>query len=277
MSTIASRIVIPDVFDALPARCRRGGGRAHEPYWTTATPEIGEAEFRSAAFGARSIEPKTIVNFGRKRLTFSYLSAKTGTGQQGEGPWEYLLAKYLEGEPTIVKYQFHGIETVWTNGGTVLRSYGPDATWVDTNGTITCAEVKASDGYFAEPDTHVLCNAAEEGLASIDVSFARITGDALQADRRRAYNVATVFADRLTSVSEKQVDLARDRLAGGDVALGRLGEILGARPSTALQTINALMVGRHLAYDLSEPATPDMRISAAPAILRATDIHSIGA
>lgn len=277
MADTTIHVTVPDVFAALPPKCRRVGGRNHEPYWTGATSPSTLTDFGSATFTACSIAPRTMVTFGRRRSTFSFNSVKTSTVQQGDGPWEFALAMHLEVLPDVSDYQMHNLSTVWTVDGSVLQEYGPDAIWADVAGYVTCAEVKASAAYFALPETKSLCDAAEAGLATYDVRFARVTGDALQEDRRQSFNVKRAFLDRTTPISRQQRDAARNRLAGGDTALGRLAEIVGARPGGALRTINALLVRGHAAYDLTRSIDPDMPIKAAPTTAVTPAIRAIGA
>ncbi|MGA1799320.1 hypothetical protein VH567_11135 [Sphingomonas sp. 4RDLI-65] len=274
MTTTASRTTTIDQFSALPASSRRGGGRAHEVYWTASKPSpITDPAATSFSFG--SYDPGPIVNFGRKRLTFSFLSARTGTVQQGESPWEFLLAKHLETLPSVGAYRLHGHRAVLVGPDGETSSYGPDAVWTGIDGTVTCAEVKASAGYFAEPATAALLDVAERGLAAGGIRFARITSDALREDRRREFNVCRAFADGRGRIGEAVPDRARDALAGGPLALGALGERLGIDASSRVRIVNALMVRRIAAYDLSDAVTPDLCVTAAPLAKPAPDLAAL--
>jgi hypothetical protein len=269
-------VAIPDAINSLPPRSRRGGGRNHQVFWSSSNQNVLAHELGSLSFSARTVTPKQHVTFGRKQSSFSFISRKTRTEQQGEGPWELLLAKNLEVEPAVVSYAFHNLETTWSDKNIVARSYGPDAIWADVHGQVVCAEVKASESYFSEPDTSALCAAATEGLETLDVHFLKLTGDALQEDRRRAFNISRAFADRLTALSPHQIDVARNRLAERETAVGELGELMGVQPSSALQAVNALMVRRYAAYDLSAPVTLDLLVGEAPAPAATRNIWNIG-
>lgn len=273
---IAERTNTVDQFTALPQSCRRGGGRAHEVYWKASRPSsITEPEAMAFSFGPAG--PARIVNFGRKRMTFSYLSSRTGTIQQGEGAWELMLAKHLETLPQVRDYMLHGHRAVLRDpeGGTT--TYGPDAVWSTIDGTVTCAEVKASAGYFAEPATAVLLEVAERGLAAADIRFARITGDALQQDRRRSFNVCRAFADGSSRIDDSLVARAQEALAGGPLGLGELGERMRVDTRSRVRIVNALLVRQVLAYDLSDAVTPDLRVAAASPPKPAADLSTLSA
>ena len=265
-----------DQFTALPSSCRRGGGRAHEVYWSasdhSAITEPGATQF---SFGASG--PVPIVNFGRKRLTFSFRSNRTGTVQQGEGPWEFLLAKHLDTLPFVSDYRLHGHRAVLTHPDGRETVYGPDAVWSGVDGTVTCAEVKASDGYFAEPATAALLDVTERGLATGGIRLARITGDSLQDDRRRTFNVCRAFADGLGRIDDALLARARDALAGGPLSLASLGDRLGVDARSRVRVVNALMVRHAAAYDLSDAVTPDLRVTAAPIAKPTPDLATLTA
>lgn len=265
-----------DQFAALPARSRRGGGRAHDVYWRASKPSpLTESEAMRFSFGPAG--PARLVSFGRKRMTFSYHSVRTGLVQQGEGPWELLLAKHLETLPAIHDYRLHGHRASLIDPEGVKTEYGPDAVWTGIDGTVTCAEVKASDGYFAEPFTAMLLAVTERGLAAAGIRLARITGDALSMDRRRAFNVCRAFADGLGGIDENLVARAQDALAGGPLSLARLGERLGVHAASRVRAVNALMVRRAAAYDVTEAVTPDLRVTSAPAAKSAPDLATLTA
>lgn len=274
MTKTASRTTTIDQFTALPASSRRGGGRAHEVYWTASKPSrITDPAATSFSFGSH--EPAPIVSFGRKSQTFSFLSVRTGTVQQGEGPWEFLLAKHLETVPHVSGYRLHGHRAILVGPDGEKSSYGPDAVWADIDGAVTCAEVKASAGYFAEPATVALLEVTERGLAAGGIRFARITGDALREDRRREFNVCRAFADGLGRIGDDVADRAQDALAGGPLALGALGERLGIDAPSRVRVVNALMVRRIAAYDLSDAVTPDLCVTAAPLPKPAPDLAAL--
>ena len=270
-----TRITGIDQFTSLPVPCRRGGGRAHVVYWDGSAPSpLTDPANTAFSFGAIA-DPARIVSFGRKRSTFSFLSERTGTVQQGEGPWEYLLAKSLETDPAVHVYQLHGHRASLTDADGGKSVYGPDAVWAAVDGTITCAEVKATDSYFAEPATAALLDVTERGLAAAGIRFARVTGDTLREDRRRDFNVRRAFADGLGRLQDGLVDRARDVLAGGSVSLARLGERLGVAPDSRVRVVNRLMVRHAAAYDLTDAVTPDLRVTAASVADAAPDLAAL--
>jgi hypothetical protein len=265
-----------DQFAALPARFRRGGGRAHEVYWRASKPSpLTEPDAMRFSFGPAG--PARIVSFGRKRMTFSYRSVRTGLLQQGEGPWELLLAKHLETLPAVHDYRLHGHRATLTDPDGGKTEYGPDAVWAGVDGTVTCAEVKASDSYFAEPSTAMLLAVTERGLAAAGIRLARITGDSLTMDRRRAFNVCRAFADGLGGIDGNLVARARDALAGGPLSLASLGERLGVHTASRVRVVNALMVRRVAAYDVTDAVTPDLRVTSAPAAESTPDLATLTA
>lgn len=265
-----------DQFTALPPPCRRGGGRTHEAYWKASKPSpITEPDAMGFSFGPAS--PAPIVSFGRKKSTFSFLSRRTGSIQQGEGPWEFLLAKHLETLPAVQNYQMHGHRAVLTDPEGGETRYGPDAVWSGVDGTVTCAEVKASAGYFAEPATVALLHVTERGLAAAGIRFARITGDALQEDRRRAFNVCRAFTDGLGQLDGAVEARAREALARGPLSLAELSEHVGIDARSRVRVLNALLVRRIAAYDLSDAVTPDLRVAAAPRSNPAPDLATLNA
>ncbi len=273
---ISERTSTIDQFTALPPSCRRGGGRAHEVYWSSSKPSpITEPEAMGFTFGPAG--PARIVNFGRKRSTFSYLSKRTGSIQQGEGPWEFLLAKHLETLPHVGDYRLHGHRALLVDPDGKTSEYGPDAVWAGIDGSVTCAEVKASAGYFAEPATVALLDVTEQGLAAAGIRFARITGDALQEDRRRAFNVCRAFADGLGRFDAALAVRAREALAGGPLSLAELAEDLRVGPGSRVRVLNALLVRRIATYDLSDAVTPDLRVAAAPPSQPSPDIANLRA
>jgi hypothetical protein len=260
--TITHQDPVVDQFNSLPASCRRGGGRSHVTYWRADAPSpLTDPTGTRVTFRAAQTAP--VVNFGRKRLTFSFRSARTGTVQQGEGPWELLLAKYLETTPSVHAYSLHAHRAMLTSPDGIA-TYGPDAVWAEVDGSVTCAEVKASSSYFSQPTTAAMLDVVEKGLTAGGIRFARITGDALQADRRRHFNVCRAFMDGLGSFDDRLASRAREVLANGPVALGRLGELLGVSGTYRLRVVNALMVRHVAAYDLSAAVTPDLAVSDAP-------------
>lgn len=274
--TTAKRTTTIDQFSALPFSSRRKGGRSHDAYWTASKPSpITEPAAMRFAFGGTA--PARIVSFGRKRLTFSYYSVRTGSIQQGEGPWEFLLAKHLETLPSIGTYQLHAHRAVLVAPDDTTSVYGPDAVWTGVDGSVTCAEVKASAGYFAQPATADLLEVTEKGLATAGIRFARISGDALQEDRRREFNVCRAFVDGQGRIDDDLIDVARQAVAEGPLALASLGERMGIDAASRVRVVNALMVRQIVAYDLSEAVTPDLRIDAAPARMPAPDLATLTA
>ncbi len=272
--TVTDPTVTIDQFSALPATCGRGGGRSHDVYWRATDPSP-LTDPATAHFAFRTVEPERTVNFGRKRLTFSFHSVRTGQVQQGEGPWELLLAKHLETTPDGGPYRLHGHRAWFTHDDGSVTTYGPDAVWTDADGHVVCGEVKASDGYFAEPATAALLAAAERGLATAGIRLARITGNALCADRRRRFNVCRAFADGLGRLDEHLEQQARDVLAGGSVSLARLGERLEVDDANRVRVLNSLLVRRVASYDLSAAITPDLEISAARPIREGPLLESL--
>lgn len=263
-----------DQFNALPAACRCGGGRSHDVYWRATDPSP-LTDPATARFAFRTVEPERTVNFGRKRLTFAFHSVRTGHVQQGEGPWELLLAKHLETTPDGGPYRLHGHRAWFTHEDGSVTTYGPDAVWCDANGHVVCGEVKASDTYFTEPATAALLTAVEKGLATAGIRLARITGDALCADRRRRFNVCRAFADGLGRLDVHIEQQARDVLAGGSVPLARLGERLEVADADRVRVVNSLLVRRVASYDLSAGVTPDLEISAARPIQEDRRLESL--
>ena len=74
-------------------------------------PRDDPATIRTATTTERDarLARTTDGRFRRKRLTFSYLSAKTGTVEQCEGPRHRLLSRPGGEESTVVECQSHGI------------------------------------------------------------------------------------------------------------------------------------------------------------------------
>lgn len=256
----------PDPIDLLPRRGRRAVGRHHEPrYIESLVDHSAIAGDRGSFIGVRSVPPQPLVTFGRKRGTFIYVSGKTGTTQEGEGPWEMALAKECEVNPLIVEYQMHGSELEFgTTDAGRTRSYRPDATYWSFETGLTIAEVKACAPWFGQPEVRATCDDAREALARYGIAFAEISGDDLRRDARRAYNVARAFADRTTAITEAQRGDVRDLLSAGDAPFGRVAEVLRVHPSRTLQCLNGLMVKREVAYDLSTVVCDDMPVTVPP-------------
>ena len=257
-----------DPFDVLPPRARRPVGRHHQPAFGSVTEIPPVARNSPGALACvRSITPEPIVSFGRKRSTFIFLSAKTGTTQEGEGPWEYELAREFETNPLVSDYQMHGAQLKFDGAadGAPGRRYRPDAVYWSFETGVTMAEVKATESWFGLPDVRGLADRAREALARVGITFAEVSGDALRADRRRAYNVARAFADRTTAVSDRQRGAVLSLLAGGEAPFGRVAETLRVPAPGSLQALNSLMVRGHVSYDLSCRIDEDMEVVGAPA------------
>lgn len=268
-----------DPIHELPSRARRAAGRFHQPAF--ALTDGGHAIARQVygAFAAvRSVAPEPIVTFNRKRSTFIFLSAKTGTTQEGEGPWEYALAKELEVNPFCADYQMHGSQLSFEADDGNVRKYGPDVVYWSFDTGLTMAEVKANAVWFGLPEVRAMSDRAADGLADLDIAFAEVCGDELRADRRRAYNVSRAFADRTTQFSPAQREAVRNRIAEhGPVPLGDLARTLDVPRPAVLQTVNAMMVRRDVAYDLASMVDDDTAVVLPPrAPADMPDIRRIG-
>lgn len=267
-SPSALTIRISDPFSCMPARARRNFGMRHtHPYWraTTTEPAITHGPLDWQLQAIESVKPRCHVSFRRKQSTFSFLSRKSGFSQSGESAWEYYYARELEVNPFVVDYQFHGAKLRWKTADGP-REYGPDCHHITVEAKLTMTEIKASQSYFAEPEYRALMRLTHDDLAKAGIRFEKVTGDQLLANRRRTYNISRAFDDRFTAFHTRDVNILRDGFLaeGPELALARVGELLGLPGPATLPVVNAMMCCRHLAYDLDEFVSADTIIRTAP-------------
>lgn len=216
------------------------------------------------------------VTFHSKSSTFDFFSVKTQRVMFGIGPHEFANARELEANPIVVDFDLQSIRAIWN--ADEREHYTADSVALMADGGIVTTEVKASVSYFQDPDYVPVMWNAERAFQPVGITFAKVTGDQMDDNQRRSWNVNRVFHDRGTAFDKRDVDAVRKLLAaeGGQTPLGRVMETLSTNASVGRQMANAMMCVRHLAYDLDAVVTPDTPVSAAPLATAPYDIRRIG-
>jgi hypothetical protein len=264
------RIRIPDPLDCLPERARSSGGRYHEhPFYSSILTEPPILTCEPASYELSAIQSGLVssaVTFRRKQSTFSFLSLKSGRTQMGESPYELQNAQEKEVDPICVDFQLPGPRLCW-DSPEGPRHYTADAISTDVSALITVDEVKASESYFREPSYSALMDRVEEDLSGINVKFRKITGDQMERQRRRRFNVTRLFGDRFTAFGPRQIDAIENLFSQHpEQPLGRLEANLGVDARISGHIVNALMCARHLRYDLDAQLTADSIVRPVPRI-----------
>lgn len=275
-------IKIPDPLECLPPRARRVGGRNHQvPYWSATTtfaipagPDL--TSWNLTAIQSNIVSPGVASRKQKMKTSFSFLSLKNGRTQTGESPHELQNAREKEVDPVYIDYQLQGIRLHWDANGEPAR-YTADTVTLAANGNVVAEEVKASSSYFAVPDYAARMRLVEQDLATFDIRFRRVTGDAMAASRRRHYNVTRAFTERFTSFGAREIDAVGDLFAahGKQVPMGIIFEALAPDLRIAHPIMNAMMCARHLAYNLDHMVTRDTIVTPAPQAVR--DLRDIRA
>jgi hypothetical protein len=270
-------IRIPDPMSCLPHRARKTGGKYRQsPLWSPTLLENGFASRED--FEIISMQP-SVKNAGithnRAKFTFSYLSLKNYRTQFGESPHELANAMNNEVNPMIVDYQLQGVEFALRDGLHIHR-YTADNINADVTGKIGIEEVKASQSYFVRGDNALVYRSLERKLTGPNIEFRRITADDMDNMRRRQYNVKTIFNDRFTRYEQRHIDAVQGLFATGcEQPRARVQERLHQDSRISSLILNAMMVGRHLAYNLDQEVGPDTVVSQPPAADHVRDIRDL--
>ncbi|MEL0254124.1 MAG: hypothetical protein VW935_19625 [Novosphingobium sp.] len=272
-----------DPFTVLPERARRSHGRFHTHPRDNYSLLVDSAEavvpYRPTwqTVTIKSIEPVHQVTFRKKKSTFAFLSLKNGRTQTGESYWELLRAKALEVDPAILDYQSSALRMIFSNDDGDRR-YTADMLAIDDCGRVMVEEVKASWSYFRQPDYAQLMAEVQSACDASSLQLNRITGDNLESDRRRSYNISRAFDDRFAAFDITHEDLVSNAFAksGGAIEFGDIASSLGLSWQHSLTILNALMCQRLVAYDLGECVCPDLQILCpSPTVAATADIRSI--
>lgn len=271
------KIRMPDILACIPRNARRTGGRHHRRPGISELNEIsGDSIPDWGIARVQSVVSAPAVTFHSRSSTFDFFSVKTRRVVYGIGPHEFAHARELEADPYTADFGLQGLRAVWNAEG--RDHYTADSVALMADGRVVGTEVKASESYFQDPKYAAVMWNAARSFEAAGITFAKVTGDGMDDNRRRSWNVSRVFHDRGTRFGEREISAVTNLLtaAGSPVALGRVQEVLSDNASVARQMVNAMMCARHLAYDLNAAVTSDTEVNSAPRIAKPTDIRRIG-
>lgn len=269
-------LVVPPAATLAPQRVREVGGvsRIH-PYWSGVSTVPDVTTGPAPAWGAgtvMSIAAASAVTFHRRSGSFQALSVKTGRTISGIGPHEMVQSEELEVDPIWVDFELQGLNVTWGDG----PSYTPDFHGHHAGSGIVAGEVKAHRSYFENPEYAPIMSHAARTFPSVGIGFQKVDASLLHANVVRRSNVRRAYCDRFTEFSPAQSERVLDAIdSEGEVALGRIHNILGNDPRTSQQIVHALLCRRLLAYDLDLPVNAATTVRAAPRTEASYDIRAI--
>jgi len=141
------------------------------------------------------------------------------------------------------------------------RAYIADCLRQRSDGSLELVEVKNDKRALRDPDYALKLDAVAKVCQALKWSFRVVYGQPLRAKSIFNTNVGIVQQYRFVNYGAREVHLAADALAkaGGEIAYGRLAEILGERRVGRAQ-ICAMMVGRILRIDLQSALTDNSAV-----------------
>ena len=244
-----------------PRRDRRDAGRRPLP--------------RGALEGWHSPRLVASPNLGHMRVNFNYRNYFTTAAGYGEkprraqyfeGPYELALFRFLEMSTRIVDYQFQPLQIQWETSSGQTVSYTTDVIYATETAEIGVEEVKATNAYFEQAETHDLLALFEAEIEKEGARFYRRNGRHL-VDRAIWRTVKDAFDDRRTAYSDQDVERVREVIVreGGAAPLGPIVDGLHVSSRQGLAMLNAMMVQRLVGFDLVRPPTADTIVTIPPA------------
>ena len=226
---------------------------------------------RHALEGWHSPRLASAADLGQMRINFNYRNYFTTAAGYGEkprraqyfeGPYETALWRVLEMTPTIVDYQFQPIQMLWDTSDGRTVHYTTDAIYATDAGEVVVEEVKATQAYFDRSDTRDLMELFETRILTTGARFVRRTSRRI-AEPTYWRTVKDAFDDRRTAYGEADVDRAHEAIVrvGGTAPLGAVIEAVGGPAREAHAKLNAMMVARTVAIDLSAPPMGDTEVT----------------
>jgi len=268
---------IPHPIQCLAPRFGHVGGRNfYHPVVSELTAAVGNDDFEAVHLGTgvvTSITPTSALTFHNKnQQTFCGLSVKTGCVVTGTGPHERAHWMFLEVNPDFYAFGLRSCRYNFESG----TRYTPDSIAASISHGIVVSEVKASWSYFWPEEYRNLMDNVERTSEAVGITFNRVVGEQLNADRVRRKNVNRIFRNRFTQFVQRDLESVQNELAKHpETAMGNICEVLRADYSSARAITDALMCKRHLAFDFGSEITPDTIVRAVPAIKNPIDLNCL--
>ena len=186
--------------------------------------------------------------------TSAILSERARRMQYTEGGYEPAVADNLELDPRRLDFQFQPIEVVFTTPSGRERRLRPDVAVEFDDNVVRFGEIKASAAWFSAPVIRNRLARLERALVSEGLGpLMRIRGDQFTDDSVLSAH-ARIFGARLTPFDpSRDVNLVRAVIEanGGAAAMGLVADRLGLGFERALDRLAAMMLRRHVTFDLT--------------------------
>ncbi|WP_157223660.1 TnsA endonuclease N-terminal domain-containing protein [Caulobacter sp. AP07] len=193
---------------------------------------------------------RSIITGRRCIVTGSYASRKARRALVHESMNERALFVHSEVDTEIIDYQSQPLRLEFVLDGR-RRTYIADCLRQKFDGSLELVEVKHDQRALRDPDYALKIQAVAKVCQALQWSFRVVHGAPLRAKSTFNTNVGIVQQYRFVKFGAREIHLAGEALAqaGGEIAFGRLAEILGERRIGRAQ-ICAMMVGRIVRIDL---------------------------
>lgn len=202
---------------------------------------------------------RTIITGRRRITTGSYASRKAGRAFPFEGMNERAFLMHSEVDTAVVDYRAQPFRFEFVIDGR-KRTYIADAVRVLDCGSVEVVEIKNDRRFLKDPDYAHKLECVGEICRQIGWRFRIVYRENLFEPTTLFDNVQDVQSWRLADYGQADVFQVLDRLdVFGSQTLGSLADLLGQRP-VGMAKLKAMMVGRTVRIDLSQPLGPDSEV-----------------